>query len=31
MLLRCGGIFSSHFTANLLRNLTVKEFLGDRL
>jgi len=24
--LRCGGIFSQHFTANLLPNLTVKEF-----
>jgi len=23
---RCGGIFNNHFTANLLENLTVKEF-----
>ena len=24
--LRCGGIFSYHFTANLLLSLTMKEF-----
>jgi len=24
--LRCGGIFSYYFTANLLQNLTMKEF-----
>ena len=23
---RCGGILSNHFTANLLENLTVKQF-----
>jgi len=25
--LRCGGIFSYHFTADLSQNLTMKEFL----
>jgi len=26
MRLRCGGIYSDHFTANLLQSLTMKEF-----
>jgi len=28
---RCGGIFNNHFTANLLENLTVKEFWQAQL